>query len=72
VSGLEQEFRGRVLARNEDATVPETRPVIQALGFRNHGLVIRSPDGEALWSQADHEVNLDDVRRKLRELVGGR
>jgi hypothetical protein len=70
VSGLETEFAGRVRALNVDATTPETRPVVSQLGFRSHGIVIRSSAGKVLWSQADHLVRLDDVRAKLRELLG--
>ena len=40
------------------------------LGFTNHGLVIRSGD-EALWSQPDHQVDMNDVRSKLGELLEG-
>lgn len=69
MSGLESEFPGRVRARNVDATTPEAQAVVRELGFRAHGIVIRSPQGEVLWTQPDHDVRLDDVRAKLRELV---
>ena len=69
MSGLDQEFTGRVVAANVDATTPETASVCKELGFNNHGLVIRSADGETLWQQPDHEVNMDDVRAKIRELT---
>ncbi len=69
MSGLEQEFPGQVTAHNVDATTPESKTIVQELGFGNHGLVIRSPSGEALWSQPDHEVKLDDARAKLKELL---
>lgn len=68
VSGLEREFSRRVAARNVDATSPEAREAIAALGFRSHGLVIRSPEGEVLWKQADHDVSVEDARQALREL----
>jgi len=67
VSGLEQEFAGRVKAHNVDATTSEARKAIQAAGFRSHGLVIRAPDGKVLWKQADHTVRIDDVRSALRD-----
>jgi len=70
VSGLEQEFTGKVKSSNVDASTPEAREEIVALGFRNHGLVIRSADGSVLWKQPDHEVNIDDVRKSLRGLTG--
>jgi hypothetical protein len=71
VSGLDQEFVGKVVAQNVDATTPESAAVCQELGFSNHGLVIRSADGEVLFSQPDHEVDMDDVRAKLKELTSG-
>ena len=70
MSGLETEFAGRVRALNVDATTAEIRQVVNQLGFRSHGIVIRSSAGKVLWTQADHEVRLDDVRAKLRELLG--
>ncbi len=70
MSGLEQEFPGRVRGRNVDATTPENKKVVKDLGFENHGLVIRSADGKVLWKQPDHEVKMDDVRRQLRVLLG--
>ena len=71
VSVLEEEFPGQIHARNVDATTPESREVVSALGFGNHGLVIRSSAGEALWSQPDHQVDMDQVRASLQELLKG-
>lgn len=71
VSGLEQEFSGRVEAHNVDATTEESRRVVRDLGFKNHGLVIRSADGKVLWRQADHDVAMEDVRAELRRLMKG-
>ena len=67
MSGLEEEFPGQVEAQNLDATTPEAKVVIEQQDFQNHGLVIREPGGEVVWSQADHTVNLEDVREALRE-----
>ena len=69
VSGLEAEFPERVVARNVDATTEESRRVVGNLGFKNHGLVIRSADGKVLWRQADHDVAIGDVRAELRRLI---
>jgi len=69
VSGLETEFPGQVVANNVDATTPEATEAIQGLGFKNHGLVVRSGDGSVLWSQPDHDVNIDDARKAIKELV---
>ena len=70
VSGLEQEFPGKVQARNIPADEPEARAAIQELGFKSHGLVIRSSDGRALWKQADHTVRIDEVEAALRDMLG--
>jgi hypothetical protein len=69
VSGLETEFPGQVKAQNVDATTPEARQAIEALGFQNHGLVIRSADGTVLHKQPDHTVKLDDARKALVEML---
>ena len=69
MSGLEKEFPGKVKAQNVDATTPESKKEVQALGFETHGLVIRSADGKALWKQADHSVKIEDVRKELQELL---
>jgi hypothetical protein len=70
VSGLESEFPG-IQARNEDATTPEGRTAVQALGFQSHGLVIRSADGKVLWKQPDHEARVEDARAELSRLRKG-
>lgn len=69
VSGLEKEFPGKVQARNLDAFTPEAKKDVQSLGFANHGLVIRSKDGKVLHKEADHSVDMDRVRKTIRELL---
>ncbi len=69
MSGLEQEFPGKVKAQNLDAKTPENQKVVKELGFKTHGLVIRSSDGKVLFKQADHEVNMDEVRKTIGELL---
>jgi len=69
VSGLESEFPGQVKARNVDATTPEAKKAIQELGFKSHGLVIRSTDGNVLHKQPDHTVDLDEARKALLEIL---
>jgi len=69
VSGFEQEFPGKVRAKNVDATTPEAVKDIQSLGFHNHGLVIRSANGKVLWKQADHTVKIDEVRAEIEQLL---
>ena len=69
VSGLEKEFPGKVKAQNVDATTPESKKVVKELGFDNHGLVIRSPEGKVLWKQKDHDVDMNEVRAALKDLL---
>jgi hypothetical protein len=69
VSGLKNEFPGKVTPHNVDATLPEAKESIKALGFKSHGLVIRSTDGTVLWKQADHSVRIESVRGALREIL---
>ena len=69
MSGLEQEFPGKVKGQNLDAKTPENQKVVKELGFKTHGLVIRSSDGKVLWKQADHEVDMDEVRKTIADLL---
>ncbi len=70
VSGYDLEFDYGVNVQLVDATTTDATKECQALNFRNHGLVIRSPEGEVLFSQPDHEVVIDEVHAKLVELLG--
>jgi hypothetical protein len=69
VSGLEQDFPGKVKAQNIDATTPENKKIVKDLGFQSHGLVIRSADGKTLWKQPDHDVQMEDVRKAIKDLL---
>ena len=69
MSGLDQEFPGKIVCQNVDATTEESKRVVGDLDFKNHGLVIRSHEGEAVWTQPDHEVDMDAVRTAIRELI---
>ncbi|MDH3629378.1 MAG: hypothetical protein OEV00_06360 [Acidobacteriota bacterium] len=69
MSGLEQEFKGKVVAKNMDATTPESATICKELGFSNHGLVVRDGAGDVLWSQPDHEVVVDDARQAIKGLL---
>ncbi len=69
VSGLESDFPGRVESRNVDSTSEEGTTAVRELGFQSHGIVVRDPQGRAIWKQADHAVSLDDVRTALRSLL---
>lgn len=69
MSGLEQEYKGKVRGQNLDAKTPENEKIVKALGFESHGLVVRSADGKVLWKQADHEVKMENVRAELARLL---
>jgi hypothetical protein len=69
VSGLEQEFPGKVKAQNLDATTPENKKIVKDLGFQSHGLVIRSAEGKTVWKQPDHDVQIEDVRKAVKDLL---
>ncbi len=69
MSGLEQEYKGRVIGQNLDATTQENKKIVHSLGFENHGMVIRSADGKVLWKQPDHDVSVDDMRAELGKLL---
>jgi hypothetical protein len=69
VSGLEQEFPGKVSARTIEATDPERADEIRGLGFATHGLVIRSKDGAVLFKQPDHTVDISAVEGAIRQIL---
>lgn len=69
VSGLDAEFPGRVKGTNVDAMTPEGKEAVAALGFKNHGLAVRDASGKVVFSQPDHTVDMDQVRKKLKELT---
>ena len=69
VSGLEQDFPGQVKASNVDASTPEARKMIQELGFKNHGLMVRSADGQLLHKQPDHSVDIEAARKAIAEIL---
>ena len=70
MSGYEREFDYDVNIHFVDATTTDATNECHALGFSNHGLVIRSHEGDVLFSQPDHEVVVDEVHAKLVELLG--
>lgn len=69
MSGLEQDFPGKVTAHNIDITTPGARDGFKGLGFRSHGLVVRSMDGRVLLTQPDHTVNIEAVKEALRRML---
>jgi len=69
VSGLEQEFPGKVKAENVDASTEEARKAIKELGFKNHGLVIRDSKGTVVHKQPDHSVDIDVARKAIQDIL---
>ena len=70
VSALNEEFPSRVRTANVDATADSLKAEIKALGFKNHGLAIRDPEGKVLFKQNDHTVKIEDVRGAIRSHLG--
>jgi hypothetical protein len=66
---LEQDFPGKVKAQNLDATTPENKKIVKDLGFQSHGLVIRSAEGKTLWKRPDHDVQIEEVRKAIKDLL---
>ena len=56
-------------ALNVDATTPEAKAAIKDLGFKNHGLVVRSADGTVLHKQPDHAVDIDKAREAIAAIL---
>ena len=56
---------------NLDATTPENEAEVQKLGFKRHGLVVRTREGEVWLKQADHDVDIEKVRSELTRRLGG-
>ena len=69
MSGLEQEYKGKVQAQNIDATTEDNKKIVRSLGFKTHGLVIRSAKKDVLFKQPDHKVKMDEVRKELASLL---
>jgi hypothetical protein len=69
VSGLEQTFPGKVVARNVDASTPDARKAIKELGFKSHGLVVKSRDGQIVMKQPDHSVDVEAVKKALGSML---
>lgn len=69
VVALEQDFPGQVTVESMDATSPEGSKMAKMLGFREHGLVIRSHRGAVLWKGTDHKLKIEDVREELKKQI---
>lgn len=66
VASLEKDFPGKVRVESLDATSPEAQEMTQRLGFKEHGLVIRSHRGAVLYKATDHKLKMENVRQELQ------
>lgn len=69
VAALEKDFPGKVRTESLDVASPDAAKMVQMLGFKDHGLVIRSHRGAVLYKDAGHEIKLDAVRQQIRDLL---
>ncbi|HWM90729.1 MAG TPA: hypothetical protein VN493_08185 [Thermoanaerobaculia bacterium] len=69
VAALEKDFPGQVKVESLDATSPEGAKMAKRLGFKEHGLVIRSHRGAVLWKGTDHKLKMEDVREELKNQI---
>ena len=69
VATLEQEFPGKITVESLDANSPEAEEMTKRLGFKEHGLVIRSHRGAVLYKATDHKLKMDDVREQLKQQI---
>lgn len=66
VAELEKDFEGKVTVESLDANSPEAAEMTKRLGFKEHGLVIRSARGAVLYKATDHKLEIDEVREQLK------
>ena len=69
VAGLEKDFPGKVTVESLDANSPEAAEMTKRLGFKEHGLVIRSHRGAVLYKATDHKLEIDEVREQLKNQI---
>ena len=69
VAALEKDFPGKVRTESVDVSSPDVAKMVQMLGFKDHGLVIRSRNGAVLYKDAGHEFKPDAVRQQIRDLL---
>jgi len=66
VASLEQEFPGKISVESLDANSPQAAEMTKRLGFKEHGLLIRSHRGAVLYKAMDHKLEIDEVREQLK------
>jgi hypothetical protein len=69
VAALEKDFPGQVKVERIASTEPEAARMVQMLGFKEHGLVIRSQRGAVLWKESSHAPEMAEVREQLKNLL---
>lgn len=69
VSSLEKDFPGQVSVEHLDAKAPESARMINMLGFRDQGIVIRSHRGAVLWKGSGHNLKMDEIREQIKGLI---
>lgn len=69
VASLEKDFPGKVTVESLDANSPEAAEMTKRLGFKEHGLVIRSHRGAVLYKATDHKLKMEDVREQLQQQI---
>lgn len=69
VAALEKDFPGKVRTESLDISSPEVKKMVQMLGFKDHGLVIRARNGAVLYKDAGHEFKAEAIRQQIRDLL---
>lgn len=69
VAALEKDFPGQVRVEHLDAKAPDSVRVINMLGFKDQGLVIRARNGAVLWKASSHNLKMDEVRNQIKTLI---
>ncbi len=66
IAALAEDFPGRVEVTHAETTTEEAQEDVQRLEFREEGLVVRDHRGAVIVKQADHGINVDEVRTALQ------
>lgn len=69
VAELEKDFPGQVRVEHLDAKAPESARMVSMLGFKDHGIVIRSRRGAVLWKASSHNLKMEEVREQIKGLI---
>ena len=69
VAALETDFPGQVSVEHLDAKAPESAKMVNLLGFKDQGIVIRSRRGAVLWKGSGHNLKIDEIREQIKGLI---